>query len=1434
MFKNRKTTLLARKSSDLATIRESSSSDGQPSEPAEKVRRAESGGTAAQAAVAEENDDPFGSSQFSVPASQMCSQRRYLSQRTNLQKSQSARTSRRVPVNYFEHVLLQCQVELDDPISIILRCEPIAFVRSVRTMLRTSPDYPRNVQDFVKGVDQASRASGDQFRKLLECCQLQNRNTGDLRPIQESLMKMLLCVEFMQLELITVLFDFVERLARDGGESGLNMTGLVLSQIKFIDHQVHGTFVFNKYFEVLERSQSGQLVKEAIVSLQDVIDVSKQDEAFQKILELLPRAAELFTPHNLTVFCQMCLSGATLRATRQKAVGFVESKCPVEVYPSLVKFLLKFNGETDTLHENVLEIRQVVQRLVRHEDACEKQLEEIFQSIYQALTVSGVLYDAWVRFCRMLTDAESHTAVDLLILLMMLTVNELKSGVIQKILANKLRKQHLTVGHMEQLTKRYGVVLKTHMDCVLDFVESCLKERQAEVCEFGVLSMSYLFSANSMNNKLVLNKLVGFMCEMALINEAARNDHLIAVCMNALSNIHEKYPSDARNCAHILLKMMDVSTDLSLEQYRSAVSIICDAIQVPDQPIGDNESWDSINIIIKKQLLSNHKEIKKKGVVGVVRMIHHLLKTAAENPPELSSSFDSDKTIESATDIPTAAGREIGNMFNLMIASSNESNEILALCYDELAEMLNAFKTRVGKPERAFTVWLCDVVTNEFQNFFVIEEVPPGDAVQFAKKLCINEATDVENTNAEAYAIAVNIADVMRHPSRYSAMCFFLAMFKLMKSLQEIRYEGNLESINALLGCAIVVPTFYDEPDEKTLLETFEEDVCRQILDAYFYVANWFRELINAFIQQSDELTHRKVLQRLSALVHLEQRLAGLLRSVDFEYVPPICDFLSKPPPKAAARFGRDPTSKPNVTQNATRTQLDQTNRNRAADGGADADCESVLARYRIGFRAMDGNTIALFRETLILSHKLPDGEVGQALGLTEYRFLLEILTSGIEAKVNSRAKQHFPYKLESILEVLPRVVENYTKIKAKRRELNHSKEKETQTDFKALTSCFNWSLRCFTGIVQLVKLDPELLEKTLNILNKMTPSSDDADETNDVLVEQILVSELSHKNACKDLTSANCLYNFGLTLKSSAPSANSAATIATFCQKFICTDFHRKSGTANQLNALLQGIFATTDFTKIKRLTKALAEDLLASKTDDRLLAGLQRPHYPLLYKELTKAFVAHLQAELRSRKTTVQKFVCWEQSCEILKQFSEVAKQADNFKIYGCYMRYAHTYVKLFQQVGLKTLEDMLKASADRVSHLISMLQHSTRYLHNICCHSKSAKDKSLVAQVPFIRETVETLIYSVKAVLAANDCSDVFWMGNLKNKDLKGDLLLSQQEPEDEMDDDDQDADGDGDIADFLSEDEEAGGEGEVERGGTTMNRRESTRSSQSKCF
>ena len=54
---------------------------------------------------------------------------------------------------------------------------------------------------------------------------------------------------------------------------------------------------------------------------------------------------------------------------------------------------------------------------------------------------------------------------------------------------------------------------------------------------------------------------------------------------------------------------------------------------------------------------------------------------------------------------------------------------------------------------------------------------------------------------------------------------------------------------------------------------------------------------------------------------------------------------------------------------------------------------------------------------------------------------------------------------------------------------------------------------------------------------------------------------------------------------------------------------------------------------------------------------------------------------------------------------------------------------------------------------------------------------KMSGLTSYVPVVRKTLETLIFRVKGMLVANNSPDAFWMGNLKNKTITGDEILSQ---------------------------------------------------------
>ena len=86
-----------------------------------------------------------------------------------------------------------------------------------------------------------------------------------------------------------------------------------------------------------------------------------------------------------------------------------------------------------------------------------------------------------------------------------------------------------------------------------------------------------------------------------------------------------------------------------------------------------------------------------------------------------------------------------------------------------------------------------------------------------------------------------------------------------------------------------------------------------------------------------------------------------------------------------------------------------------------------------------------------------------------------------------------------------------------------------------------------------------------------------------------------------------------------------------------------------------------------------------------------------------------------------------------------------------------------------------------------LLKNLQQSTRYLQHVCNHSKTSKDVSLTNHVPLLKRSLETFLFRVKLMLAHNNVAEVFWMGNLKNRDLKGEEIPDTETEEDEEEDD-----------------------------------------------
>uniref|UniRef100_A0A8W7PHY3 Fanconi anemia group D2 protein n=1 Tax=Anopheles coluzzii TaxID=1518534 RepID=A0A8W7PHY3_ANOCL len=1493
-----------------------------------------------RAGDANEEDDFFGS-QFSVPASQAASQRRYLSQRSNLQRSQVVKPGRRPPTNYYESVLFMAGLSLDEPGGVVvLKCEPIVFMHKLKSVLRTNADYPANVDRFLAGIETTMKDRTN-FLKLLECCQVVPNATalddGTMqpvrKPVQESLMKMFLLVDFLQLKLIELLFAYLSKelgtmATPEGDGAEDSIVGFVLSQLKFIDHVQNGELVFEKVFELLGKANRQPVVfDEIIFSLEDVIDVSKHDDALARLVKLRPRPQDLITPTTVEVFTGMCLSVETLEMLRRKVVQYAADGCPLRYYPALVKMLLKFNRTEPA--ENIAGIVREVRRLLDTGEAADTWAastaddcaEQVLRTIYQAISASAMLYDAWITVIRQLPGAEEHLPVDLLLLTIATTINEVKAPRIRKLTIRKIEQQFFTDAHTDQLVGGcFRRVLQTHLDGFLQLIECCTRERHERVCEFGVAAMSALFaldqSGAATDNRVVLSKIVGFICEMASANVASRNDFLIGRCIGALRKLHESHPKEIERSAELLLRILDIAPELSLRQYRPLISVIYAAV-IPPRPLDDDAELaairDNLEIIVKKQLMCDSKDTKRKGIIGLVQMVYHLsLAPASDDAAELSSSFDSERTIGTVSEIPSATGRTLANLVSTLFLSTNQSPDLLAICYDELAGMLAQPRPKAAPVwEKTFIMWLSDTITMEFQGTFLVESdtpLPSRDAtgpggILLARKLCINEAEE-EAANTEAATIAVNVGGgVLGHAgSRHTAICYLAPIFRLMRSLHFVRYGGVLESINALLGCMVVVPEFYgvgEEEERRFSVDTYDETTCTLLLDIYFHLSNWFRECVSAFVGQDDASIRKKVLERLPELVTLEHRLGRMLERMiaDSEYIPPLAsDFMDPPaaatkklkPLESSSTRGRPKAGAHDRTVNLDAPLSTQTAAATAPATVGQFNEQSLLLRCSYALRRMDPELVRLFTVELVPARvlELPE-QRGTHLALAEYRFVLENVTTALEQSSEAEGRYQ-----RCMVERWEAFVERTATLQHRLQEATNRLQPASVQELLPLKSCYLWSLRLTTALLPWKRFREQRgrveLARVLRLMVlQLTEREDGASPGDDLhvaeLAKLLLKGLIVHESCFGDLSIAAQLYRLARAIgECVGDRTSSARSIARFTRSVLIAPDMRTadSKAAAHFTTILDGLIETVSLKQVKQLIVDMRQDV---SIDDKIakpaggkakgeattttvpdtvrtFASFKRAQYAQLFKGLCRAFLRVLQDEIRIRGSggggggggPNRRLELWETACEATSELTAVVKRAQQAGSFGVYLRFAQIFIKLFLKSGLPALETILRCSAERASNLLSTLQTTTRYLHNVCCQTKVAKgagsSAGALAQIPFVRESVETLVYRVKAALVANRCSAVFWMGNLKNKDMQGELIASQLPQPDSEDEEEGEGDGgDGangvalhdvsDIADDLSDDEGRDNGGGSSKASSSSNQRVgsvSKSSSQSKCF
>lgn len=94
--------------------------------------------------------------------------------------------------------------------------------------------------------------------------------------------------------------------------------------------------------------------------------------------------------------------------------------------------------------------------------------------------------------------------------------------------------------------------------------------------------------------------------------------------------------------------------------------------------------------------------------------------------------------------------------------------------------------------------------------------------------------------------------------------------------------------------------------------------------------------------------------------------------------------------------------------------------------------------------------------------------------------------------------------------------------------------------------------------------------------------------------------------------------------------------------------------------------------------------------------------------------------------------------------------------------------TYLEGYNQTVLNSDQ------SDTFKQTLKELQKGTKIIHIICSECKTQKSSFLAAKVPALKRSVEKFVWKSREIFYKDES---FTMGNLKHKNLRGEVVLSQ---------------------------------------------------------
>ncbi|CAH0552564.1 unnamed protein product [Brassicogethes aeneus] len=1295
-------------------------------------------------------------------------------------------------LSYFQETLKETGVTVSfDEESTYLNQEQAIVVRDLENLLK----YPNsNQQQFVRELKIFFKDE-EYLRKSFVPTILKKPDSQDtLQNHQESLIRLLLKVNSLQKEVINVILEEITKDATEEHED-TSWLRLLINSLRYLPYINEPRNLTVKLLDILEISGLASQL-EILDSIPDIIPDSQYYETAEQLGKLLDLGDD-----NLSGAIIDCLNALNLDSTiraqvQDKILSNIIAGPSLKIFPVLLEFLMA-DTKIQNNFQTFIKIRNSLDTLMMSVDS-EKDSNKIviFSKLQMYCRTSKIISEAWINTISGIKNPADHKPVDLLILFMLHATSKLKNKSIETLMRKKVTTGFFKINHLDRLFDEFmpQQLLKEYFTTMVEIGCNLLRLTQVpEVVEFAMALFKILF-AHSYTEIVYRKELLD---NLILLTGFTKSD-TVEIVLKLLSEFLNDFKKMQQHTVLLMLLLEKLDT-FELKDVKQVFEILCTLTCGEKAEECMSGLKDEIHILVRKQLSSSKRNIKHRGIISAVVMAKHLATTNKE-PSEIG-----EESVISIASLPQGNTRDAACLLELSCTSCANCPELMGLYYDQLASMLMTTQYL----DKYFMGWLYETITHNFQTIFITETLPESTMdLEFSMQYELNSKEDL--------SLGVNIGGLTVDPknSHKNYILLLAPHFRLLRLLHYRQHDGDLSSIDALLGSAVILPKFQK-------LDDLEYDQLRHTANCIFHCVNWFREVISAFVTQDCTSVRLKVIKRLRNLIEVEDLLYYSMQRLT-DHRLPVCyfDSLSQVTKQNLSlkegKSAKNPRKKLKTNNDVNETTIASTPGTSAVKTKASKkQMKNITVQHSIVFREVDTDLVKLLKYPLDIT----DSSESQSttLNIHQLKFILKdfVMKMGVLTKGKEKGLSHLNVvtpisiitdcvcilpKLDMHLQVIIKEVVKLLDKTDWRHDLPplYTKEAlELRTCFGLIVEIFYYTFS-WSGFQNSKNFD--LLRKILKSL--LTGQSQNLNSANRLIMD--LIKKLSgYIDKCLDIT-------HGMYLLQTMESLYATTVTSPDIQKIIVSTSSRLLGvrwyssksslhigkTANfGIEIFIKVYLKNANLKTLSGIVGSLQEQCVLLRTKEdclHMLASIDKHNFHLFYSGVCTALHNRVKSDVLSL-TNDEHLVLWKTTAMTMQGLMSIAKTHESKTNLTSFLKKSIAILKIFLSHGIPILEIMLRHNPDDVLSIFKSIQTNTRFLHHLCCYSKVTKDTGIMSYVPQFRLTLETLIYRVKAALVANNCSAAFWMGNLRNRDLQGDDILTQStvvsEENDKNDNEDQ---------------------------------------------